>query len=38
MNHKVTREYMLENLQDRIDKLAFNLWSKSYSLTHIHTS
>lgn len=30
MNHKVTKEYMLEGLQDRIDKLAYDLWNRDY--------
>jgi len=30
MNHVTTSEYMLEGLQERIDRLAFKLWSKKY--------
>lgn len=30
MNHVTTNEYMLEGLQDRIDKLAFELWNRRY--------
>ena len=30
MNHPTTNEYMLEGLQERIDKLAYKIWSKRY--------
>jgi hypothetical protein len=30
MNHVTTNEYMLEGLQERIDSLAYKIWSKKY--------
>lgn len=30
MNHVTTNEYMLEGLQERIDRLAYKIWSKKY--------
>ena len=30
MNHLTTNEYMLEGLQERIDRLAYKIWCKRY--------
>ena len=30
MNHKITTDYMTEGLQERIDRLAYKIWSKKY--------
>lgn len=30
MNHVTSNEYMLEGLQKRIDRLAYEIWSKKY--------
>ena len=31
MNHKVTKEYMLDGLQDRIDRLSNEIWNRKYN-------
>ena len=31
MNHKITNEYILDSLQERIDKLAFQVWTRKYN-------
>jgi hypothetical protein len=32
MNHKVTKEYMLDGLQDRIDRLSNEIWTRKNNI------